>query len=262
MASSPRKGPLLPDTHAHLDDPAFQDDLTSVLVRAVRAGVGPILAVGSGFESSRRALSIAHEHDHVYAAVGLHPHHADRFATEAGGLRALLSEHRVVAVGEIGLDYFRQLSPRDVQIDAFREQLSWAGTVGIPVSVHNRDADSDVLSCLKDFDGAVVLHCFAGSVSFAQSAVSNGYYLSFAGNLTFPRADELRRVARVVPLDRLLVETDSPVLAPQVVRGRRNEPAHVVSVAATLAEIHDVPIEVLTSSVADNAARVFSWRAA
>jgi len=255
-------GASLPDTHAHLDDPAFEGDLDAVIRRALDAGVDRVLAVGQDLESSKRALAIARKYEMVYAGVGVHPHRAAQFNREAEPLRALLDEERVVAVGEIGLDYVRGTAPRELQVRVFQEQLVWAERLSLPVSVHSRDAEEDLLASLHGHRGSVVLHCFSGSQEFAGAAIRAGYYLSFAGNVTFPRADELRALLPLVPHDRLLVETDSPVLAPQPRRGRRNEPANVVYAVQVMAERLDMSRDVLTRNIAHNADHVFGWRTA
>ena len=263
MRQAPRwKRRLIPDTHAHLDDPAFEDDLGAVLQRAREAGVDRVLAVGQDLESSERALAIAHQYEIVFASIGVHPHRAGQFEREAEPLRALLDEEKVVAVGEIGLDYVRGTAPREIQAKAFQEQLMWAETLGLAVSVHNRDADEDLLALLSGHRSPVVLHCFSGSKEFAQLAVGAGHYLSFAGNVTFPRAGDLRAVLPSIPLDRLLIETDSPVLAPQPQRGRRNEPANVVYAVQAVAEAFEMPQDTLARNVAHTADHVFGWRTA
>jgi TatD DNase family protein len=253
---------LLPDTHAHLDAAAFSQDLDSILQRALEAGISRILAVGSDLATSRRAVELAGSHDIVYAAAGIHPHEAARFSAEADQVRALLSLPKVVAVGEIGLDYVRDGVPRAAQLAAFQEQLSWARAADLPVSVHNRGADRDILAAVSRAGVHTILHCFSGTEAFARQALDAGHNLSFAGNLTFPKAVELRAVACIVPDDRLLVESDAPVLAPQPRRGRRNEPALVMITAHELANARNVSLELLARHVSANADRLFSWGAA
>jgi TatD DNase family protein len=192
--------------------------------------------------------------------VGIHPHDADTFERDADGVHALLAHPKVVAVGEIGLDYVRSTASRDVQLQAFRQQLGWAGREGMPVSVHNREADSDVLDLLIEVNVAGVLHCFSGSWDFAHSAIEAGLLISFAGNLTFPNARELREVAQRAPVDRVLVETDAPVLAPQPWRGRRNEPSYVIATLETLAAAQDKPVEAIRDVLSSTADRLFAWR--
>lgn len=225
---------------------------------ALHAAIAPILTVGEDLASSLKAVEIARRYPSVYAAVGVHPHRADQFREESERLLTLLDDEKVVAVGEIGLDYFRNTVPPDVQRSAFREQLAWARARHLPVSIHNREAGRDVLGELRQGDRAV-LHCFSDSRRMAEDALDLGCYLSFAGNLTFPAADELRRVAAQVPTERLLVESDAPVLAPQPRRGRRNEPAYVTITLDRLAALHDMDAATLGDRVAGNARDVFGW---
>jgi TatD DNase family protein len=255
-----RRSLLLPDTHAHLDAQILVDDLEQVIDRAAAAGVDRILAVGSDLASSEAAVRIAHKFDTVYAAVGIHPHESANFALEAEGVRSLLGEAKVVAVGEVGLDYFRGRANRETQLEAFREQITWAQDAGVAVSVHNRSADEDVLRMLKTLGSRAILHCFSSNWQVAEEAMRHGHHLSFAGNVTFPGADDLREVARQIPDNCLLIETDSPVLAPQPWRGKVNEPAYVVAVAETLARVRHTTMTALASLVRANADRVFRWR--
>lgn len=250
---------LLPDTHAHLGDDAFAEDRDSVMERAARAGVRRVLAVGSDLASSRAAVACAQRYPEVYAAVGLHPHEADRFRDEAPAIKALLGAPKVVAVGEIGLDQLRSGVSLEEQMHVFQAQLEWAQEWRLPVTVHNREADSEVLQTLCLHDVTAVLHCFSGSGDTAAAAVKAGYFISFAGNLTFRNADALRGTASQVPLDRILVETDSPVLAPQPWRGQRNEPAHVVAVCEVLGQIRGLGFEDMAERVWKTADAVFDW---
>lgn len=250
---------LLPDTHAHLDAAELADDLHAALERARQSGVGPILAVGSDLETSVRAVEIAQMYDNVFAAVGVHPHEAGRFAEEKERVHALLDVEKVIAVGEIGLDYHRDRVSPDIQRAAFREQLGWARERGIPASVHNRDADSDVLLAIEESGAAAILHCFSSDWETASSALKLGCAISFAGNVTFPKSAALRDVAARVPLERLLVESDAPVLAPQPRRGRRNEPQYVVMTAETLAEKRRLSFDALAQAIARNAGAILGW---
>jgi TatD DNase family protein len=222
------------DTHAHFD--ALADDPAAVLARAREAGVTRAIAVGSGIDSCRAAVELAEREDGVYAALGIHPHQAG--GDEAGRLdelRELLSSPRAVAVGETGLDHYRDYAPHDRQQELFDAQLALAAELGKPVVIHTRAADADTVASLGGFAGTVVLHCFS-SPGLLDPALERGWYVSFAGNATYPNAYDLRAAARAVPVDRLLVETDSPYLSPQPRRGRPNEPANVVHTVAALAE--------------------------
>lgn len=259
MSERDDREPLLPDTHAHLEDPQFDDDRDDVLLRAASSGVGPILAVGSDITSSVKSVGLAQRYPSVWAAVGIHPHEASADNEERESVRALLDEQRVVAVGEIGLDYVRSAVPRELQLDLFRAQLAWAAERELPVSIHNREADEDVLREVGAAGCRAILHCFSSSEEALREALAIGCYISFAGNVTFPRSTELREVCRHVPLDRLLLESDAPVLAPQPRRGRRNEPAYVAMTAEAVAAERSMPVDALREAVAANAAALFGW---
>jgi TatD DNase family protein len=230
-----------------------------MMFRAHAAGVDRILAVGEDLATSRRAVALAMEYEAIYAAVGIHPHRAQQFHDERREVERLLDEDKVVAVGEIGLDWLRNSATREAQLEAFDEQLQWASERNIPVSVHNRGADADVLRGLQRLPVTAVLHCFDGTWDLASRALKGNHFISFAGNLTFKRSDELREVAKRVPADRLLVETDSPALSPQPWRGRRNEPAQVLETARLLAELQGCSLETLSAELSHNAQNVFGW---
>jgi TatD DNase family protein len=241
------------DTHAHLD---ALDDPDGAVLRASEAGVRRILTVGTTVEGCRAALELADAHDGVFAILGIHPHEA---AVEGGRLdeiEPLLRHPKAVAVGETGLDFYRNLSPRDRQRMVFEAELILADHLGKPVVVHTRAADSDTMDVLAGFGGTVVMHCFS-SAALLPVALERGYYLSFAGNVTYPNASDLRLAATQVPADRLLVETDSPYLAPQPVRGRPNEPANVVHTLATLAGARGEDPTELEAQIDANASAVF-----
>ena len=233
------------DTHAHLDACAQPAD--ELVARALAAGVDRMVSVGSGLESCRETLAIAGRHDGVFAALGIHPHQAaEPDATRLDELRELLADERAVAIGETGLDFYRDYAPHDRQRELFERQLELAAELGKTVVVHTRAASDETAAALKEFAGTVVLHCFSAP-ELLPVALERGYYLSFAGNVTYPKADELRQAARAVPGERLLAETDSPYLAPQPRRGRPNEPANVVHTVAALAEARgDDPSELAT----------------
>jgi TatD DNase family protein len=236
------------DTHAHLD---ALDDPKSALERARAAGVDRILAIGSGADSTRKTLVLARDEPGVAVAAGVHPHQA----ADGEPLDRLLDEN-VVAVGEIGLDYYRDYAPRDDQRRVFEQQLLLAEEHGRPVIIHSRAADDETAAALEGFGGTVVLHCFS-SPGLLPVALDRGYYVSFAGNVTYPKAPELREAARAVPLDRILAETDCPFLAPQPVRGKRNEPAYVVHTVASLAETRGEDLELLAGQIDKNATAAF-----
>ena len=236
------------DTHAHLGD-----DAPEVLARARAAGVDRVIDVATTVEGARTTLARAAEDPGVYACLGVHPHEA----TEPGDLdelRELLGHPKAVAVGETGLDYYRDYAPRAAQERLFDRQLALAREVGKPVVIHTRAADDDTQARLLQHDGAVVLHCFS-SPNLLEAALERGWYVSFAGNVTYKNAYDLRAAARRVPVDRLLAETDSPYLAPQPVRGRRNEPAYVAHTYDFLAELHG---DAIRAQIVSNAEAVFA----
>ena len=244
------------DTHAHLD--ALQDDPAAALGRAREAGVTRVIAIGSGIDSCRAALEIAEQEDGVYAALGIHPHQAGN--AEAGrldDLRDLLSSPRAVAVGETGLDHYRDYAPRERQRELFEGQLALAAELDKPAVIHTRAADAETVAALEGFEGTVVLHCFS-SPALLDPALERRWYVSFAGNVTYPNAYDLRAAARAVPVDRLLVETDSPYLSPQPRRGRPNEPANVVHTVAALAAARREDADALAEQIDANADAAFA----
>jgi TatD DNase family protein len=243
------------DTHAHLD--GGTNEVAALVRRANDAGVTRIVAVGSGIDSCRATVELTHEHDGLYAALGIHPHQAGSGdAARLAELRELLGDSSAVAVGETGLDFYRDYAPRDAQLELFERQLALGQELRKPVVVHTRAADDETLRALESFGGTVVLHCFS-SPGLLEVALERGYYVSFAGNVTYPKAAELRAAAAAVPADRILAETDSPYLAPQPVRGRENEPAHVVHTLSTLAEARGEDPRVLEAQIDANATVAF-----
>ena len=237
------------DTHAHLD---ALDDPAAALSRARLAGVQRVIAIGSGLASARATLELARGEEGVFAAVGVHPHRAG-----SGEDIAAVVDEAAVAVGEIGLDFFRDYAPRDDQRRVFAAQLELAAALGKPVVIHCRAAEEETARILEGFEGVVVLHCFS-SPELLPVALDRGYYVSFAGNVTYPKADELREAARRVPSDRILAETDTPYLSPQPVRGRPNEPAHVLHTLAALAAARGDDVDDLAGKIDANAAAAFS----
>jgi TatD DNase family protein len=242
------------DTHAHLD---ALDDVEAAVARARDAGVTRILTIGTDVEGCRRALALADAHGGVYAVLGIDPHEAG--SVDDGAVREVrrLYDHpKAVAIGEIGLDYFRDYAPHDVQRRLFEAQLRMAADVGAAVVVHTRAADADTLAALAGFSGRVVLHCFS-SPHLLEPALERGWYVSFAGNVTYPKAADLRLAATQVPAGRILAETDSPYLAPQPVRGRRNEPAYVLHTLAALAQARGEDARELGLQIERNAVECF-----
>jgi len=255
----------LVDTHCHLDMDAFDPDREAVLDRAASCGVGRMVTVGTDEASSLKALELALRHAPrgVFATVGVHPHEASSVAEGLPGALGDLARHdRVVAVGETGLDFFYDHSPREVQKKVFAFHVAWALKVGKPLVVHVRDAFDEALEILKS-EGAAeiggVFHCFSGTWEQAVAALDLGFYLSFAGPLTFPKGEALRDVASRIPRDRLLCETDAPYLAPHPFRGRRNEPAHVAQIYDRLAEVRREARGDLEATIYRNAEALFRW---
>lgn len=244
------------DTHAHLDACA---DRPSALIRRARAvGVDRIVTVGTGIDSCRAAIDLAERHEEVFAALGIDPHQAtDHEASRIGELRDMLGHDRVVAVGETGLDYYRDRASSDRQRKLFDSQLELATEFGKPVVIHTREADRDTADALAGFAGTVVMHCFS-SPGLLTTVVERGYYVSFAGNVTYPKAHDIRSAAAQVPAERILAETDSPYLAPQARRGRPNEPANVLLTVAALADLRGEDADELGARIDANAAAAFS----
>ena len=243
------------DTHCHLDALADPD---AAVERARKAGVTRILTVGTSVEGCRRALDFAARHDGVFAILGIHPHEAGSAAE--GDVRtvcSLLGHEKAIAVGETGLDWFRDYAPREAQRRLFEQLLAVAAETGKPVVIHTRAAEADTAEVLRGFEGDVVLHCFS-SPQLLPLALERGWYVSFAGNTSFPKAVDLRLAAREVRADRILAETDAPYLAPQPVRGRPNEPAYVVHTLATLAQARNEEPDELEAQIDANARAVFS----
>lgn len=242
------------DTHAHL---TALDDEDEAVRRAVEAGVTRILTVGTDVDDCRRALALTERHDGVFAILGIHPHEAGSAGEkELRELRQLLAHPKVVGVGETGLDWYRDYAPRDDQRRLFAAELELAAELGKPVVIHTRAADDDTLAGLAHFSGTVVLHCFS-SPQMLPAALERSWYVSFAGNATFPKAVDLRLAASQVPAERILAETDSPYLAPQPVRGKRNEPANVVHTLAALARTRGSEPSELERQIELNAAECF-----
>ena len=243
------------DTHTHLD---ALDDPGGAVARAREAGVSRILTVGTDVAGCRRALELADAHDGVYAILGIHPHAAnDASAGDVAEVQSLLAHPKAVGAGEMGLDWFRDYAAPADQRRLFAAELELAAELGKPVVIHTRAADDDTLAGLADHSGTVVLHCFS-SPHMLPTALERGWYVSFAGNATFPKAVDLRLAATEVPAERILAETDSPYLAPQPVRGKRNEPANVVHTLASLAQARGEEPAELELQIERNAAECFS----
>ena len=254
------------DSHAHIDGPEFDADREQVIQRARDAGVSTILNVGTGDPHSgalERAVELAEKHQVIYTAVGTHPHDARLFDDEAEKRITALTKQssRVIAWGEIGLDFHYDNSPRDVQMKVFARQLELARDAQLPVIIHTREAEAETIDILRAaWSGANIpgiMHCFSGSLVLAQQALELSFYISFSGIVSFKKAEDLRTIAAQVPIDRLLIETDCPFLAPPPFRGKRNEPAYVVEVARCLAGIHGIEVEEIGRITSENFARLF-----
>ncbi len=250
----------LVDSHCHLQDPAFDSDRGEVVARAL-SDLAWAVVVGDDVASSRAAVGMAGER--LYASAGVHPHHASQFGTATlDEIEALVHQPCVVALGEIGLDYHYMYSPAPEQRRAFERQLGLAHEIGLPVIIHNRDAHEDltaIIDAAGDQRPSGVMHCFSGDAAFAERCIEWGFYISFAGNVTYRNADNLREAAGAVAVERLLVETDSPYLVPHPLRGRvkRSEPGHVHHTAAFLAELRGIPLDQFARQTTANAARLF-----
>ena len=253
---------MLVDSHCHLDFPDFAAERPAVLERARAAGVGTMLTIGTKLTEFDRVRAIAEENPDIWCSVGIHPNEAaSEPDVDAASLARLAQHPRVVAIGECGLDYHYEDTPRDRQMAVFRVHAEAARRTGLPIIVHSRDCDDDMIRVLTEEsrDGALkgVLHCFSSGRRLAEEAVKLGFYVSFSGILTFKKAEDLREIARDLPLDRLLVETDAPYLAPIPHRGKRNEPAFVGHTAAKLAEVRGIPVAQIEAATTENFFRLF-----
>ena len=256
----------LVDSHAHIDFPQFAEDRDAMLARARAAGVTTLLAIGTGPGPEKLDAAIPHaeQHDWIYTSVGIHPHEAKEVTPRHLDELARLAKHpKVIAWGEIGLDYFYDHSPRDIQARVFSDQMNLARAAKLPIIIHCRDAWGDCLAQIerewKSSGLGGVLHCFTGTTKEAKRGIDMGFMISFAGNSTYPKAQNLRDVMKEVPLANILIETDSPYLAPQAYRGKRNEPAYVAEVAKTLASVRNLSPEEAASRTAENFRRFFRF---
>ncbi len=247
------------DTHCHLNHPDLQSELNAVWFRAQQAGVQRALVVGYDLPSSERAVNLAESNPALFACVGIHPHDAHSATNETLAQIENLAKHpKVVAIGEIGLDFYRDLSPRSAQYEAFRAQMQLAQTLNLPVVIHCREAYDEVLSILGEFPKVKgVLHCFSGTAEHAERGLTLGYYLGIGGVVTFKSAEPLRQIVRTMPQDRLLLETDAPYLAPHPYRGKRNEPAYIPLIARQVAELWGISMDELSELTESNAEALF-----
>jgi TatD DNase family protein len=250
---------MLIDTHCHLDFPEFDPDREDVLRRARENGVEIVINIGSSLAGSGNSVALARKYDSVYATVGIHPHEADSFKDEdLKSLRELAAEAKVVAIGEIGLDLYKNYSSADNQTKMFRSLVGLAKETGLPLVIHNRQANDQVLAILKQAQPLRgVIHCFSGDEGFMDACLEIGFYISFTCNITYKKADNLREMVKRVPLERLLLETDAPYLPPQEFRGRRNEPLYVRNLAREIASLKGVTAEKIAEATSSNAAALF-----
>jgi TatD DNase family protein len=248
------------DSHAHLEMSEFNRDRPEVVKRAVEAGVACIITVGTTLHDCRKALTIAAQYEPVYAVIGIHPHEVKAVdAKTYDALKTLAKNDKVVAYGETGLDFFRNLSPRDVQIRRFGEQLDLAEELDLPVVIHDREAHTETMDMLRAWKGKRrgVVHCFSGDRAMARKCLDLGFYISVPGPVTFPKSDRLREIVKDIPLDRLLLETDCPYLTPEPYRGKRNEPAYVVHTARKIAAVRGISLDELARATSRNAKELF-----
>ena len=248
------------DTHAHIQMTEFDADREETLARAKSAGIELMVTVGYHLEASQRAVEAAQRYSQVYASVGIHPHDAKHYDEKTEqALRELAGSPKVVAIGEAGLDFYRDRSPRPAQIDAFRRQIHLAKERGLPLIVHDREAHQETMQILKEEQAeVVVLHCFSGDLAMAEEGWARGYYTSIAGPVTYAKNEALREVVRRARPDRLVLETDCPYLPPQAFRGQRNEPAHLLSTAHEVAGLLGMSLDELSRLTTENAHRLFS----
>ncbi|NOU98334.1 YchF/TatD family DNA exonuclease [Paenibacillus sp. LMG 31456] len=252
---------MLTDTHTHLNAPQFDEDRHDVIQRALESGISRIINVGFNRETIPSSIALAEQYDFIYSTVGWHPQDAkDMTADDLDWIEQLCSHPKVVAIGEIGLDYYWDTSPKDVQDRVFREQIRLARKLGMPIVIHNRDAHHDILQVLREekaSDVGGVMHCFSGSWETAKLCMDMNFHISFGGPVTFKNAKQPKEVLEKVPLDRLLIETDAPYLTPHPFRGKRNETAYVKLVAETAAEIKGLTLEELARATTQNAVTLF-----
>jgi TatD DNase family protein len=248
------------DTHAHLQWKSFDKDRALTIKRAKKKEVLHIVNIGFDIENSKKAIELANQYRELYATIGIHPHNAIQFEEKNLKILETLSKNKnVVAIGEVGLDYYRNLSPQITQKQAFENQLLLAHKMNLPVIIHNREAESDILNILSKFKGKIqgIMHCFSADLEFAKKCIQLGFFVSFAGTITYPKAYNLHETAKGINLKDMLIETDCPWLAPQKMRGKRNEPSYLPSIAQKIAELKQINIEEIANETTENAKRIF-----
>ena len=253
---------MLVDTHCHLDFPEFDTDRDAVLQRAKDAGIGYIVNIGSSLQGSKKSLELAQQYGCIFAAAGIHPHEADSFDDHTlQEIKELLKQPKVVAVGEIGLDYFKNYSRQENQKTVFKSLINLAQEFNLPLVIHTRQAQDDTLKLLKKAGAAkAVVHCFSGDEVFLKECLSLGFFISFTCNITYKKCDRLRDIVEIAPLERLLLETDAPFLPPEGMRGKRNEPAAVLKLAEEIAGIKQISPEEVARITTQNAKTFFNFK--
>lgn len=249
------------DTHAHLFYKNFNGEIDKIVQRALDANVKYMVCPGTDVKTSKLSIDLAERYESIYAAVGIHPHDtADFKGKEIDELREMASHKKVVAIGEIGLDYYYDFSPKNQQIKAFRAQLDLAVELGLPVVIHNREANEDTMNILREYKSKNVkgqLHCYAGTIEDAEELIEMGFLISFTGNITFKKLEELREILKTIPLENLMLETDAPFMTPVPFRGKRNEPSYIPYIAEKVAEIHNTTVEEVENLTTFNAINLF-----
>lgn len=249
------------DTHAHVDDVQFAGDREAVIQRALEQGVARIVNIGCSRPAALNTLELVERYDFIYGTVGLHPHDAKDFDAQfMEDLRQWAGHPKIVAIGEIGLDYYYDLSPREVQREVFRQQIRLARELDLPITIHDRDAHQDVFDILteeKGWETRGIFHCYSGSEEMAREIVKRGFYISFSGSVTFKNAAKLKKTAQNIPLDRILIETDCPYLSPVPYRGKRNEPAYVVKTAEAIAELRGLSLDEVAAATWANGSKAY-----
>ena len=261
--------PVLPagvnvvDTHCHLDMINSGEDIDAIILRAVASGVSRIVTIGIDLESSKKAIEIAEQFDNVFATVGIHPHNVKQLRDNSyDALEKLCNNNKVVAYGEIGLDFVKQYAPQDIQLEHFARQVILAKKMGLPLVIHDREAHDQILQILKreaPFDAAGVMHCFSGDLHLANQVLDLGFLISLPGVVTFNKANALHKVAQQIPLDKLILETDAPFLAPEPYRGKTNIPEYILYTAQKVADLRGISVGAVARATTDNAQKLFNF---
>ncbi len=253
---------MIIDTHAHLDFDQFDEDRDAVIQRAIQSDIGAIITIGTSLKTSDQAVKLSENYAPVFAAVGIHPSDCgEANSSDYDAIEKLSHHEKVIAIGEIGLDYYRMYHPKEIQMQAFKQQIQLARKLKLPVIVHNRDSHEDLIKTLLDEkadDVGGVLHSFSGTFDFLERVLKTNFFISFTGNVTFKNAEDSRALLAETPIERLLLETDCPFITPAPHRGKRNEPAFVIYTAEKIAEIKKIPLKTLQDITSDNARQLFN----